>query len=137
MVQKVKLLSERKEVLKSMVEDKIWLQRRATAKYYEQIFEEMKELEEKKSKDALLLVQKHTLWRYQNDRDEARRLQRSGSSRGKRKEADLQDLLSFKSCRSSEVDFIEETSPESSRKMQAEQEVTSETSWNATTRQDK
>ena len=38
-------------------------------------FEEMKELEEKKSKGALLLVQrKHILMRYQNERDEARRL---------------------------------------------------------------
>ena len=53
-------------------------------------------------------------------RDEARRLQRSGSSRGTRKEADLQDLLSFKSCRSSAVIYIEEISP------------TSEASWNAT-----
>ena len=58
MMHDVKLLSERQEVLKGMVEDKIRLQSRATEKYYEQIFEEMKELEEKKSKEALLLVQK-------------------------------------------------------------------------------
>ena len=70
--------------------------------------------------------------RYQNERDEARRLQRSGSSRGARKEADLQDLLSFEFCRSSAVDHIEEISPESPRKMQDEQEVTSEASWTAT-----
>ena len=93
----------------------------------------MKELEEKKSKEALLLVQKkHILMRYQNERDEARRLQRSGSSRGARKEADLQDLLSFELCRSSAVDHIEEISPESPRKVQDEQEVTSEASWTAT-----
>ena len=62
MMQEVKLSSERQEVLKGMVEDKIRLLCRATEKYYEQIFEEMKELEEKKSKEALLLVQKkHTL----------------------------------------------------------------------------
>ena len=84
MMQEVKLLSERQEILKGMVEDKLRLQSRATEKYYEQIFEEMKELEEKKSKEALLLVQKkRTLWRYQNERDEARRLQRSGNSRDK------------------------------------------------------
>ena len=54
------------------------LQSRATEKYYEQIFEEMQELEDKKSKEALLLVQKkHILMRYQNERDETRRLQRS------------------------------------------------------------
>ena len=49
-----------KKLLKGMVEDKVRLQSRATENYYEQIFEEMKELEEKKSKEALLLVQKST-----------------------------------------------------------------------------
>ena len=49
-----------KKVLKGLVEDKIRLQSRATEAYYEQIFEEMKELEEKKSWEALLLVQKNT-----------------------------------------------------------------------------
>ena len=44
MMQEVKLLTERQEVLKGMVEDKIRLQSRAT------------EVEEKKSKEALLLV---------------------------------------------------------------------------------
>ena len=43
-MQEVKLLSERQEVLNGMVEDKIRLQSRATDKYCEQIFEEMKEL---------------------------------------------------------------------------------------------
>ena len=37
------------------MEDKIRMQSRATEKYNEQIFEEMKELEEKKSEEALLL----------------------------------------------------------------------------------
>ena len=114
-----------------MVEDKIRLQSRATGKYYEQIFGEMKELEEKKSATC---AEKHILMRYQNERDEARRLQRSGSSRGTRKEADLQDILSFESCRSSAVDYIEEISPESPRRMQDEQEATSEA--NATGRKE-
>ena len=43
-----------------MIEDEIRLPSRATEKYYEQVFEEMKELEEKKSEEALLLVQKNT-----------------------------------------------------------------------------
>ena len=55
MMQEVKSLSERQEILKGMVEDKIRLLSRATEQYHEQIFEEMKE---KKSKEALLLVQK-------------------------------------------------------------------------------
>ena len=43
-MQEVKLLSEIQEVLKGMVEDKIRLQSKATEKYNEQIFEEMREL---------------------------------------------------------------------------------------------
>ena len=86
-------LSERQEISRGMVEDKIRMQSRATEKYCEQIFEEMKELEEKKSEEALTLVQKkNDLWRYQNERDEARRLQRSGSSRRMTNQADSQDL---------------------------------------------
>ena len=54
-----------------------------------------------------------------------------GSSRGTKKE-DLQDFSLLESCRPSAVDFVEEISPESPREMQDEQEVTSETSWNAT-----
>ena len=56
----------------------------------------MKDLEEKTPKEALLLVQEKAHFD-ENERDEARR-------RGTRKEADLQDLLSFESCRSSAVD---------------------------------
>ena len=54
--QEVKLLSERQEVLAGLVEDKTRLQSKATEKYYETIFEELRELEVKKSKEALLLV---------------------------------------------------------------------------------
>ena len=47
-MQEVKFLCERQEILKGMIKDKIRLRSRAT----------MKELEKKKSKEALLLVQK-------------------------------------------------------------------------------
>ena len=106
--QEVKLLSERQK-LKGMVEDRIRLQGRATEKYYERFFEEMKELEEQTSEEALILVQeKHDLCRCQNERDEARRLQITGSSRRMKKEADSQDLLSFESCKSSAAEHAEE-----------------------------
>ena len=43
---------------------------KATEKYYETIFEELRELEVKKSKETLLLVQKkHILIRYQSERE--------------------------------------------------------------------
>ena len=77
MMQEVKLVSETQEVLKGMMEDKIRLQ--SNGRVLRADFEEMKELEEKKSKEALLLVQKKHLLRYQNERDEAKREQRSGS----------------------------------------------------------
>ena len=57
MMQEVKFLSERQELLKGMVQDKIRLQSRATEKSYDQILEEMKKLEEKKSEEALVLEQ--------------------------------------------------------------------------------
>ena len=70
----------------------------------------MKELEEKKSEEALLLVQKwFDLWRFQDERDEARRLQRSGSSRRTNKETDLQEFLSVQSRRSSAVDHVDQS----------------------------
>ena len=58
LMQEVELLIERQEVLAGLVEDKSRLQSKATEKCYETIFEEMMELEEKKSKEALVLVQK-------------------------------------------------------------------------------
>ena len=68
-------------------------------------FEDRKDLEEKKSEEALLMVQKKFgLWRYQNERDEARRLQSSGSSKRMRKGMDLQHPFSSELCRSLTVD---------------------------------
>ena len=64
-MQEVNVLNERQEILKNTVGDKIRLQSRATEKYYDQMFDEIKELEEKKSQEALLLVQKkYDSWRY-------------------------------------------------------------------------
>ena len=58
LMQEVKLSSERQEVLNGLVEDKIRLQSKATEKYHETIFEELRKLEEKQSVEELLLVQK-------------------------------------------------------------------------------
>ena len=101
-------------------------EQRATEKYSEQIIEEIEELEENKSEEALLLVQKrHDLWRYQNERDEAKRLQSSGNSG-----LVLQHPFSSESCRSSTVDHDEEmTLVESIRKRQEVHEVMKETEW--------
>ena len=62
--EEVQVLSERQELLKNTMEDKLDLHIRATERYHDQIFEETRVLEEKKSEEALLLVQKrHDLWR--------------------------------------------------------------------------
>ena len=88
-------LSERQDIFKSTMEDKLRLQSRAIERYHDQSFEKIQELEEKKSEEVLLMVQKrYELWRYQNERDEARRLQRSGNSRRVKKEIDLQHPFS-------------------------------------------
>ena len=119
--------SERQEMFKSTIEDKLRLQSRITEKYQDQMFEKIKELEEKKSEEALPMVQKkYELWRDQNERNEARRLY-SGNSRRVRKGMDLQHPFSSKSCRSSTVDHDEEMTLESPRKRQEVQEVMKET----------
>ena len=94
-MQEVKLLCDIQEILKGMIEDKTGLRSRATDNITNRFFEEMKELEEKKSEEALLLVQKKSTLcgKHQNERDVARRLQRFGSSRRMKTKAGSQDLL--------------------------------------------
>ena len=132
-MQEVIQKSERQEVLTGLVEDKVRLQSKATEKYYETIFDELRELEGKKAKEALLLVQKkHILIRYQSERDKARMLQSMGGSRARRNWFDTQDTFSFVSCSPSMACDMEEVYSESSRKMQDKEETTSEASWTAT-----
>ena len=54
-MQEVKFLGDRQEILNGMIEDKIRLQSRATERHHDQIFEEIKELDEKKSEEAVLI----------------------------------------------------------------------------------
>ena len=138
LMQEVKLSSERQEVLAGLVEDKIRIQSKATEKYNETIFEEMRELEEKKSKEALVPVQKkHMLIRCQSESDKARMLQRLRESRAMRNGFDTQDTLSFESCSSSMACDMEEVSSESSKKMKDMDEITSEASWTAVTKKER
>ena len=103
--QVIQVLSERQEIFKSAMEDKLKLQSRANERFHDQIVEEIKEIEPKKTEEALRVVQnEHDLWRYQNERDEARRLQTSGNSRRVRRVLGLQHPTSSKMCRSSMVD---------------------------------
>ena len=52
------------------------MQSRANERLHDQISEELKEIEHKKTEEALKLVRKkNDLWRYQNEKEEAKRLQ--------------------------------------------------------------
>ena len=90
----------------------------------------MKELEDKKSEEALCAEIVRFLEMPERKRDETRRLQRSGSSRRMNMEADSQDLPSVNSCRSSAVDHVDEISLQSVRKSHDAQVVMSEIAGN-------
>ena len=51
--QEIQVLRERQEIFQSMMEDKLKFQSRANERYHDQIFEEIKELEQKKSEETL------------------------------------------------------------------------------------
>ena len=92
----------------------------------------MRELEEKKSKEALVLVQqKHILRRCQSERERARMLQRLGGSRAIRHWSDARDTISVESCSCSMACDMEEVCLECSRKTIDMDETSSEASWTA------
>ena len=107
-------MSERQEIFNSTIEDKLKLQSSVNERIQIRSFEEVKEMEQKKSEEALRMVQ-YELWRCQDDSDEARRLQSSGNSRRVRKGLDLQHPASSESCRSSMIAHDEERTLEPPR----------------------
>ena len=78
----MKHLSERQEVLADLMVSKTDMQRTAPEKYQEKIFEEFKEAEEQRAKEAVALVQKkHKPTKCEGDRERARIMQRLEASR--------------------------------------------------------
>ena len=74
--QETQMLSKRQEVFQNAIEGKLGVQSRANEILHDQIIEELKEVEHKKTEAALNLVSKETdLWRYRNEREEAKRSQ--------------------------------------------------------------
>ena len=112
------------------------MQKEAPKKYQEKVFEESKESEEPRAKEALELVQKkHVLVKWAVEREKARMLQRSGSSRVTRHWNDARDDMSVESCSPSLACDVEAADSESSREMmQDKEETTSEASWTAVTK---
>ena len=63
------MLNKRQEILKNAIEGKLKVQSRANERLHDQIIEEIKEMENKKTEEAMNLVKKENdLWRYQNEK---------------------------------------------------------------------
>ena len=87
----------------------------------------MRELEEKKSKEAFVLVQKKAHFvTMSNERERTRMLPWLGGSRAIRHWTDSRDTISVESCSSSMACEKEEVCSESSRKIKDMDETTSE-----------
>ena len=72
----IQMLSKRQETFKNAIEGKLRVQSRASERLQDQIIEEIKEMGHTRAEEALELVRKeHDLWMYQNEKEEAKRLQ--------------------------------------------------------------
>ena len=72
----IQMLSKRQGIFRNAIEGKLKVQSRASERLQDQTIEEMKEMEQKRTEEALELVRKENdLWKYKNEREEAKRLQ--------------------------------------------------------------
>ena len=117
LMQEVRLPSERQEAFTGMVVSKRNMQKEAPKKFQEKVFEEFKELEEQRTKEAQELVQKkHLLTKWEGERERARMLQRLGGSRAIQHWNDARDIMSVESCSPSIACDMAEVCSESSRR---------------------
>ena len=125
-------LERKKVVLADLMVSKRDVQKEAPEKYQEKIFEEFKELEEQRAKDALLLVQKkHMLIKWEGERERARMMQRLGGSRAIGPWSGGHDYSSFGSCSSSLALHTVDAMSAFSRMAQEVDEAMSQSSWTA------
>ena len=83
----IQMHSKRQEMFQNAIEGKLRVQSRASERLQDQIIEEIKEMEHTKTEEALQLAGKeHDLWMYQNEKEEAERLQ---GARKPRKDGDM------------------------------------------------
>ena len=64
-----------KEIFQRAIEGKLRVQDRTSERLQDQIIEEIKELESTKTEDLQIARKEHNLWMYQNEKEEAKRLQ--------------------------------------------------------------
>ena len=73
LMEEVEFLSENQEVLDGFTDTKVRMQSKAPEEYYKTNFEKLRELEEQKSKEALILIEKNKLMKYgRNERHKTR-----------------------------------------------------------------
>ena len=76
MSREIQMLSKRQDIFQNAIEGKLRVQSIASERLLDQIIEEIKEMEQKRTEEALQLVEKeHDLWMYHNEKEEAKRLQ--------------------------------------------------------------
>ena len=92
-------LSEKQELLANLMDGKMSLQRVAPERFQQKIFQELKELEEQKTNEALeQLGRKHKLGKMENERNRARMLQGMELSGAEGDFSGAFDSSSFDSC---------------------------------------
>ena len=124
--------NERQEVLAVLMAGKMNMQKTAPEDFQRQIFQELRELEEQKTKDTLELVQrKAKLIKWEGERERARTLQRLESSRAARQWSGVHHNSSLGSCSSSLAFDTDEAMSASSQMEKDADEAMSESSWTA------
>ena len=72
----IQMLNKRQEIFKNAIEGKLRVQSRASERLQDQIIEEIKEMEHRRTEEALELVRKENdFWKYQSEKGEVGRLQ--------------------------------------------------------------
>ena len=72
----MQMLNKRQEIFQNAIESKLRVQDRANERMQDRILEEIKELVHRKTEEALHVAEKeHDLWMYQNEKEDAKRLQ--------------------------------------------------------------
>ena len=130
--EEVKHFNERQEVFAFLMEGKMNMQKVAPEDVQRQIFQEKKQLEEEKTKEALEIVQKKHKWmKWEAEKKRARTLQKLESSRAVGQWSGAHDNSSFGSDSSSLPFGTDEAMSASSEMAQDADEAMSESSWTA------
>ena len=117
-------MSEKQVVLADPLVSEKDMQKETPEKYLEKIFEEFKEVEEPRAKEALALVQKkHMLIKCESERERVRNMQRSWASSATGPWSRGHDNSSFGSCASSLALHTDEAMSASSRMVQEVEEA--------------